>query len=230
MQTLSTKLLAGQRTPFGIAGSVLLIQSADQGNNIAVRFLTGAAVNAEVDQVGTAFKAKPANGFTGVDMLATVDTNVTFIISDGDVDLHMSSLGVQITNTSGNPVPVSLVAEPGAPVPVTVQGSVNVTGATLTATDVGIVPAGVAIAEAGSTVVGIGGTAHVLAAAAGRKRAIFYNAGNGKIALGGAAGLTFATAAIILQPGDAWKETDAPQLDWYAISDAGSTVNIQTVN
>lgn len=65
MQTLSTKLLAGQRTPFGIAGSVLLIQSADQGNNIAVRFLTGAAVNAEVDQVGTAFKAKPANGFTG---------------------------------------------------------------------------------------------------------------------------------------------------------------------
>ncbi|KVK86205.1 hypothetical protein WS90_08005 [Burkholderia cepacia] len=226
--------------PFKIAGSVFFIQAADQGQNLVVRFFTGNAQSGEVDQVGASFKAKPPAPFDGIDLLAPVDTNVTFIIADGDIDFQLPGIGVTVNNTATNPVPVSIVAEPGQPFEVTnvpgqdlkvsVDGTVNVSGATLTATNVGITPAGTGVSEAGNTTVATGAATHVLAAAAGRKRAIFYNAGNGRIGLGGAAGLTFANAAIVLQPGDAWKETDGPQLDWYAVSDTGSSVNIQTVN
>lgn len=240
MQTLTTKLLAGQRMPFKIAGSVFFIQAADQGQNLVVRFFTGNAQSGEVDQVGASFKAKPPSPFDGIDLLAPVDTNVTFIIADGDIDFQLPGIGVTVNNAATNPVPVSIVGEPGQPFQVTnvpgqdlkvsVDGSVNVTGAALTATNVGLTPAGTAINEVGNTNVPAGAATHVLTAAAGRKRAIFLNAGAGRIGLGGAAGLTFAAAAIVLQPGDAWKETDGPHLDWYAVSDNGSSVNIQTVN
>ena len=50
------------------------------------------------------------------------------------------------------------------------------------------------------------------------------------IAIGGA-GLTFANAAVLIQPGETWLESEAPGAAWSAICDAGmaSTLNIQTV-
>ncbi|RQS84079.1 hypothetical protein [Burkholderia seminalis] len=250
MQTLTTKLPAGQRMPFKIAGSVLFIQAADQGQNLVVRFFTGNAQSGEVDQVGASFKAKPPAAFDGIDMLAPVDTNVTFIIADGDIDLQLPGLGVTVNNTGANPVPVSLVSEPGAPVQVAapvgqevnvkVQGTVNVSGATLTATNVGInnttanpvpvlmQPPGSTPADVGGVAVGTSGAA-LIAANAARKGLRIRNAGAGQLAITAAVGTTFANAAVVIQPGDTYIERDAPQAAWYAVSDTGTTANIQTV-
>jgi hypothetical protein len=67
----------------------------------------------------------------------------------------------------------------------------------------------------------------LLAAVAGRRIAYLRNAGAETVALG-AAGLTFAAAAIYLLPGETWVEDRAPGAAWFAICDAGlaSTVNI----
>jgi hypothetical protein len=62
------------------------------------------------------------------------------------------------------------------------------------------------------------------------KRVIFRNAGvTGSIAIGGV-GITFAGAAVVLEPGDIWVEDNAANLQWYAIaSQAGCTLNMQGV-
>ncbi|MDN7873852.1 hypothetical protein [Burkholderia aenigmatica] len=255
MQTLTTKLPAGQRIPFKIAGSVLFIQAADQGQNLVVRFFTGNAQSGEVDQVGASFKAKPPAPFDGIDMLAPVDTNVTFIIADGDIDFQLPGIGVTVNNTSTNPVPVSLVSEPGQPFQVTnvpgqdlkvsVDGTVTVSGATLTATNVGInntttnpvpvlpmqastvtdaAPQAVAAFTSGSP-----NQVHIRAAGACRSLRIGNPAAStGKLFVGGA-GVTPTNAVIVLLPGDVWNETDAPQIDWYATSDTGATANMQVI-
>ncbi|MBN3833161.1 hypothetical protein [Burkholderia sp. Ac-20344] len=210
MQTITTQLLAGQRMAMPIAGTVFLIQAADQGNNLNVRFFSNNAVVGEVDNVGTAFKTAPAGGFSGIDLLAAVNTNVTFIIATGDVDLQLSNLGVQITNTPGNPVPVSIIGEPGAPFPVQPVPAGTV------ATDL----ASVAVANAGGVLV---------AAAAGRKSLRVRNVGPGQLAITAAAGTAFANAAIVLQVGDTFIETDAPQAAWYAVSDTNTTAAMQVV-
>lgn len=262
MQTLTTKLPAGQRIPFKIAGSVLFIQAADQGQNLVVRFFTGNAQSGEVDQVGASFKAKPPSPFDGIDMLAPVDTNVTFIIADGDIDFQLPGIGVNVTNSNTNPVPVTIVSEPGQPFQVTnvpgqdlkvsVDGTVNVSGATLTATNVGVnnttanplpvqlhvsditlpvqvQPPASAPADVAPVAVGTGG-ASLIAANAGRKGLRIRNAGAGQLAITAAAGTTFANAAVVIQPGDTYIERDAPQAAWYAVSDTGTTANIQTVS
>ncbi|KUZ07002.1 hypothetical protein WI28_23050 [Burkholderia diffusa] len=196
--------------PMPIAGSVFLIQSADQGNNLNVRFFSNNAVVGEVDNVGTAFKTKPPAGFSGIDLLATVDTNVTFIIADGDVDLQLSNVGVQVTNTAGNPVPVSIVGEPGAPF------------------QVQPVPAGTVATDVASVAVSnVGGP--LIAAAAGRKSLRVRNVGPGQLAITSAAATAFAAAAIVLQVGDTFIETDAPQAAWYAVSDTNTTAALQVV-
>ncbi|VWB15304.1 hypothetical protein BLA13014_00424 [Burkholderia aenigmatica] len=245
MQTLTTKLYAGQRMPFKIAGSVLFIQSADQGQNLVVRFFTGNAQSGEVDQVGASFKAKPPTPFDGIDMLAPVDTNVTFIIADGDIDFQLPGIGVIVTNSGTNPVPVEIVSEPGAPFPVTITGPVTVTGATLTATNVGInnttanpVPVlpmqASTITDAAPQAVaaftsGTPNQVHIRAAGACRSLRISNPAASaGKLFIGGA-GVTPTNAVIVLLPGDVWNETDAPQVDWYATSDTGATANMQVI-
>jgi hypothetical protein len=239
MQTIKQLITAAGGFSAGLQGNVLLVQSCDTSSTLSVTLTDAQGNQQTVTAIGAGAKLKPSVPFVKVDIKTTTDANVQFIVTNGDIDVQLTSIGSNITNTAGNPVPVAIISEPGAPfqvsapagapVNVAVQGTVTVSGATMTATNVGLIPAGTAITEVGSTAVTSGVAAHVLTAAA-RKRAIFYNAGTGRIALGGAAGLTFAAAAIILQPGDAWRETDAPQLDWYAISDTGSTVNIQTVN
>ncbi|UTV53238.1 hypothetical protein [Burkholderia arboris] len=245
MQTITQKIYApgGPNTPglqSAFGGRTLYVQGCDAGTTLSITMYDANGNQDKVSSVGAGCKLTPAAGFTKIDVETSADANVTLIITNGDIDIQLTQIGTNITNTSANPVPVSLVSEPGAPVQVAapigqevnvkVQGTVNVSGATLTATNVGLIPAGAGISEVGTVAVPTGSATHVLAAAAGHKRAIFRNAGAGLIALGGASGVTVATAAIVLQPGDAWKETDGPHLDWYAASDTGSSVNIQTVS
>ncbi|AOJ83789.1 hypothetical protein WS86_24490 [Burkholderia savannae] len=246
MQTFSQKLTAGQRVHFGTSGQVCFIQAADQGENITVEFEVGGVTMYQVANVGQSFKGRPAGGFSGVAMTAAgVDTNVTFVLTDGDIDLQFLQSTVQVTNPVGSPVPVA------------VQGTVTVSGATLTATNVGInndsahpVPVSL-VSEPGaplavtptqaSSVSDVAPTAvpaftsgspnQVHFRAAGACRALRVSnplASTGNLYVGGA-GVTPTNAVIVLQPGDVWNETDAPQIDWYATSDTGATVNVQVI-
>ncbi|CAD9228366.1 conserved hypothetical protein [Burkholderia cenocepacia] len=255
MQTESILLKANQRYPIVGAGSVLLIQDADQGANLSIRFFNGTAVAAEVDSVGAGFRAKPDNGFSGIDLLAPVDTNVTLTFGTGDIQMQLAQLGVVVTNTPDKPVPVSIVGEPGQPFEVTnvpgqdlkvsVDGTVNVSGATLTATNVGInntdanpVPVrpiqATSVTDAAPVPVpaftgGSPNQVHIRAAGACRAlRVANPLASTGKLFVGGA-GVTPTNAVIVLLPGDIWNETDAPQIDWYATSDTGASANLQVI-
>ncbi|WP_321797125.1 hypothetical protein [Burkholderia sp. BCC1988] len=233
MKTYTAKI-NGAGSPFQspIGGRVLLIQASDIGPVLTVILSDAKGNRYEVGNVGAAFKAKPAFGFTSVEIDAPAAANVTFIVSDGDVDLQANAAGVTVINTGANPVPVSLVAEPGAPVPVTVQGNVNVTGAQLTATNVGITQAGNAAENAPVPVPAFNTAAPnqvaLLAAAAARRAVRFRNAGTGMAYIGGA-GVTPSNAVLALNPGDVWTENDAAPAAWFGTSDNGATINIQVL-
>ncbi|WP_419683799.1 hypothetical protein ACN22W_09545 [Burkholderia theae] len=234
MQTIKQLIKGGsvgQRFP--IQGKVFFLQGADQGNNVSVKFDSGNSELYEVDNVGQSFKATPRGGFAGVTLTVAVDTNVIFIITDGDVDLQFLQTTVTIANAIGNPVPV------------VVEGTVNVSGATLTATNVGInnttanpVPVqpmqATSVTDAAPVPVpafngGAPNQVHFRPAGACRAlRVANPLASTGKLFVGGA-GVTPTNAVIVLLPGDIWSETDAPQIDWYATSDTGASANLQVI-
>nr|WP_314606065.1 hypothetical protein [uncultured Janthinobacterium sp.] len=79
--------------------------------------------------------------------------------------------------------------------------------------------------------VAVSAVAAVLLAASGTRRgARLKNAGDNAVAIGGA-NIVFATAAVLIQPGETWNENEAPGAAWYCICDAGlvSKINIQTI-
>lgn len=73
-------------------------------------------------------------------------------------------------------------------------------------------------------------SAVLVALAASRRGLRIKNAGANAVAIGGAA-VAFATAAVILQAGETWNESEAPGAAWWCVCDAGlaSTLNIQTI-
>ncbi|QQK04575.1 hypothetical protein JFN94_24790 [Burkholderia anthina] len=260
MQTVAQKILANangtQQAGYqaAMAGRTLYVQSSDAGNVLTVT-LTDVFGNREtVQNIGAGAKLTPAAGFATVSITTTADSNVAFIVTQGDIDIQLNQTTVNVGNGNTNPVPVAIVSEPGSPFPVTVTGTVNVAGATLTATNVGInntganpvpvqlhtsddtvaipvqvQPPASAPADVGGVAVGTSG-AVLIAASVARKGLRIRNAGAGQLAITAAAGTTFANAALVLMPGDSWVERDAPQAAWYAVSDTGTTANIQTVS
>lgn len=268
MQTYKQLFKGGQATTIPVRGSTFIIQSSDQGNSVKVQFTQLGAIAYTVQDVGAGFKARPVLGFDGIVITATVDTNVEFIVTDGDIDLQITQQSVTITNpgvpvingpapmhvtvdgtvnvagatltatavavnnTTANPVPVSLVSEPGAPVPVSITGTpvaVTLSGSTdATAIPVQVQPPASAPTDVAPVTVGTAGGV-LIAAGATRKGLRIRNAGTGNLAITAAAATTFANAAVVLRPGDVWLETDAPQAAWYAVSDTGTTANIQAV-
>jgi hypothetical protein len=88
-----------------------------------------------------------------------------------------------------------------------------------------------ALANVAEVTVGVAEVA-ALATGAGRKLVIFRApvSNAGPVALG-ATGIALATAAIVLQPGDTWRESDAAPAAWVAISDgAGRKLEILTAS
>ncbi|KVD19192.1 hypothetical protein WI80_33395 [Burkholderia ubonensis] len=264
-------------------GMVLLIQTADQGNALTVQLLRGGAVLDTVDGIGPGAKLVPRGGFDGFTIEGAAGV-VQGVVTMGDIDIQLAQINTNISNDATHPVPVSLVSAPGQPIEVTnapgqdlrvtVDGPVNVTGAQLTATNVGInntdanpVPVklhasddATPIPVAGTVTIGnaagapvptldvkaqtpatvapvpvaAGATGTVLLAVDAARRAVrFFNpAGSaGPVAIVPDNATVYASAAIVLNPGDFWNETEAPGAAWFASTPAGTgaTVNIQTV-
>ncbi|ELW9447686.1 hypothetical protein QZM43_09745 [Burkholderia orbicola] len=262
MQTIKQLITAATGYSASIGGRTMYVQSCDAGSTLTVTLTDSLGTRDTVIGVGAGVKLTPAAGFTKVEISTTADANVQFVVTNGDIDLQLTQIGTNVTNTNANPVPVAIVSEPGAPfqvsapvgqeVNVKVQGTVNVSGATLTATNVGVnnttanpVPVQLHVsditvpvqvqppastpADAGGVAVGTSGGV-LIAANASRKGLRIRNAGAGQLAITAAAGTTFANAAVVIQPGDTYIERDAPQAAWYAVSDTGTTANIQTVS
>ena len=243
MQTIKTKVLAagtGYSAPIG--GRAFYLQACDAGSTLTVALIDKWGNQETVTTIGAGAKLVPTNGFVRVDITSTADANVQFIVTNGDIDMQLSQVGTNVTNTNANPVPVAIVSEPGAPfqvsapvgqeVNVKVQGSVAVTGATLTATNVGITQGGTitenAPVAAPAFTTGTPNQVSLLAASAGRRRVAFKNAGTGIAYIGGA-GLTPTNAVISLNPGDVWHDNDGAPAAWYGTSDAGTTINVQVM-
>ncbi|PMS38459.1 hypothetical protein [Trinickia symbiotica] len=193
-----------------------------------------------------------------VNVVVSNTNAIPVTIAGGNVNVNATNVG--INNTSANPVPVSLISSSdatavpvsgtvsvtgssvsvtgtttvagtvnignaaGSPVPVTLTGSSDATAIPTQAQPIATTPA-----DQAPVAVTTGGVA-LLAANAARKAFRVRNAGNGQLALTTATGTTFANAALVLQPGDLWNETDAPGAAWYAISDTGTTANLQVLS
>ncbi|RKT99548.1 hypothetical protein C7H84_30190 [Burkholderia sp. Nafp2/4-1b] len=243
MQTIK-QLIKANSTGYSaaIGGRAFYVQGCDTGSTLTVT-LTDANGNRDtVIGVGSGVKLVPTNGYVQVDITTTADANVQFIVTNGDIDVQLTQVGTNVTNTNANPVPVAIVSEPGAPfqvsapvgqeVNVKVQGTVAVTGATLTATNVGITQGGTITENAPVAAPAFNGAApnqvSLLAASAGRRRVAFKNAGTGIAYIGGA-GVTPTNAVISLNPGDVWHDNDGAPAAWYGTSDAGTTINVQVM-
>lgn len=255
MQTVKALIKAGQPSKFPMRGKVFFLQQADQGNNVSVRFESGNSELYEIDGIGQSFKGRPQGGFSGLTISATVDTNIVFIITDGDIDLqflqatvtigngvgnpvpvslqtaaNFTASNVAISNDAAHPVPVSLVSEPGAPVPV--SGTVNIGNAAGSPVPVSPIQ-GTTITDAAPVAVpaftgGSPNQVQVIAAGARRTLRIRNAATSGTLYIGSGT-VTPTNGAVALKPGDLWIETDAPNAAWYATSDTGATANVQVI-
>ncbi len=220
MSLYTFNLKAG--TPFhrAVIGKMILVDSTGAAEHITITPMRGSQEVAVLPERQKAFKCWI--DYDNIILLAAVDCTVRLFLSVTDVSLGFADGalvnvrgGVSIENDPGNRVPVDIG---GGQITVTADnvGINNGNGnpvliqhqtlATLTHAAVGVNP----------------GAAQPVVSNAALKRVVFRNASDTATIAIGAAGVTLATAAIVLGPGDTWKETDAPGTAWYATSDTAA--------
>ena len=252
MKSYSEALLANVPVTMPIAGRVFYLKESSGGEVLSVELVRGFSESSKIERVGKGLRLTPATPFSGVRLTASANTNIEFIITDGDVDIKFSDDEIIIGNTITEPVPV--MTPPGEPLEVAFVGTLEpVLGVvTVDNTDAEAIPVqqkigtvfDVAVTNANadavpvqqqalSTIddkapVTVGTSATALVSDATLKRLRIRNShATAVIAIGGA-GVTLANGAVQLQPGDVFLEEDAAGADWYAISDtAGTVVQVQ---
>lgn len=211
-------LQAGIEFAHGVPGRVFLLDDIGDASNITVKLVKNG--NERLISSGRKKAFKAIMDFDSVVLVSAVDTIVNFFISFDDVDIGIED-GARFTiiNDDTNPVPVRTPA--GEPLEVSFAGTVEPVFGQLILPDTVTNSAPVAVAAVAGAVV---------AASATRRGLRLRNVGDNPVAMGGA-GVTYANAVVLIQPGEIWNENEAPGAAWYAICDAGkaSTLNIQTV-
>lgn len=230
MKTYSEYIAAGSPLTLAVGGSVLYVQRSEAGQVLDIEFFKGNA-SQSVQRVGKGFKAQPVGGFDTIRIKASDSGTVDFIVTDGDLNVQFDDANTIIGNDDGQAVPIR--AKAGERIPVEIGGStvqvtadnVGINNTTANPVPVKTVRQSQIIDYAPTNV----GTASVLLVSDAALQGLrFRNPhATARIALGGAA-VTMANAAIVLEPGDIWNETDAPGAEWHAISDtAGASVLLQ---
>lgn len=256
MQNINIQLKAGVALQSQVKGLLLQVIGTDGAENLSVQFIQGSGVAYTVNGVAAGWRLKPTGGFDSVVFQSDNDAAITCIVTSGDIDVQVLEVGSTITNAANNPVPVSIVSEPGQPFAVTIAEGSTVE---VTADNVGInnteanpvpvklvasddatgVPVLPVLAQTPATVAPVVVAANangvvLIAADATRRAARFYNPNisAGPVAITPDLTTSFASASVVLYPGDFWSETDAPGAAWYASTpnETGATVNLQTVN
>lgn len=241
MRSYRENITVGSALDIRMAGALLLIKSSTAGAVLTVVLYKSGSEIARIADVGKRFRIWPVGGFDQLKISTSVNSEVEFIVTDGNIEIEFDDDGLYINNTDAQPVPVKtpagvpLSVEQAAPVevvnPAGQRLDVNIDGGTVnvTADNVGInnndaaaVPvraqALTALTHGAPVSVGLAAVA-VAAADATRRKLYFRNTHASALVALGADGVTIAGAPILLQPGDIWEEKDAAGAAWYAISD-----------
>lgn len=213
---VTVNLTAGIRARQLMGGRYLAVADTGAAESIELSIWSG---NTELEHLRTAKRGTKARlpelRFSHIELVASVDTAVELIISEGLVDIdfsegatvHIADLPLPVANNRG--------ASIGAPV--------FVSGITYDDT-----PAA-SIDEAGPAAV-TDAPAVFLAANVDRKGFRVVNMGPDDVAIGGP-GLTWAKRVIVLGEAFGWEERDGGPLAWSAVCDTGNTatLNVQEV-
>ena len=224
MSYYSIPLQAGVPFKQNTSGALLLIDSTGAADGVDVT-LTKKNGSDGVKMPGRKTAFRLVEDYDGVTFTSPVDTVLGVFLSTADVQLGFVSGGsvkvpdgVAITNDVAHAVPVNFT------------GTVAPVVGTLTNDDAHAVPVR---NQALSTIVHEPvvtintGAAQALVSDATLKRLYIKNSDPAANVAIGAAGVTIANAAIILAPGDVWKEDDAAGAAWYATSDTnGASVRV----
>ena len=222
-------LTANKPYTHDVPGALILIDDIIGATGVDIALVHNGREAKFVPNRKTAFRMKAP--FDAVIFRSAVACTVTVFLTFTDVSLGFADGAsvnvdgqVKITNDGASRVPVDIGG-----------GTVNVTasGVTVGNTDATAVPVKQLMAAAVSDPAPVAVTAAatvILAALPARRGLRLRNAGVNAVAIGGAL-VTFAAAAVVIQPGETWAEGDAPGAAWYGICEAGlsSTLNIQTV-
>lgn len=197
MNTYQIVLLANVPVVLNVAGQYFRILSNPAGATVDVELLRNGATKSKSVGMVAGYWDKPDRGFD----------------QGGQTSDAFAFDAVKLTSATGQTVQVAIgTGDAGLDI---VNGAINATAILATV-----------VTDDAPVNVGVAATA-LLASSAGRRRAIFYNAGTAIVYLGGA-GVTVANGAIQIAPGQAWIETDAPGAAWYGISgSAAQPVRIQ---
>ena len=248
-------LQAGIPHRLDIECALILIDAVSTADGVDLQTLDrGGAASVVIPGRKAAFRL--TGKFEGVILSAAVVTTVSLFLSKTDVQLGVvdgSAVsipnGVRVINSDAQPVPVKTPA--GQPLEVSFAGTVAPVLGVITNSDAQAIPVKpqigaiftveqatevdtrpyLAAAVANVAPVAVTAVAAALVAASATRRGLrLRNVGANPVALGGA-GVTFAGAAVVIQPGETWNENEAPGAAWYVICDAAlaSTVNVQTI-
>jgi plastocyanin len=253
LKTYTEYIAAGVPLTLAVGGSVLYVQRSEAGQVLDIDFIKGNASQG-VQRVGKGFKAQPAGGFDTVRIKASAGGTVEFVVTDGDLNVQFDDANTIIGNDDGMAVPIR--AKAGERIPVDIGGgTVQVTAdnVRINNTDANAVPvtqkagasftveqkAGVefktrdylaSVVTDYDPVAVNAASMMLLVAAVARRGLRIRNAGDNPVAIGGA-GVSFANAVILIQPGETWNENEAPGAEWHCVTGPGlaSTINLQTI-
>lgn len=220
-----------------IIGRLLLIDDCGVAGKVDVQMLVAGSADVVMYDRRAGFRRVAA--FEGVILTSAVDTVVKLFLAMEDVQLGVNEL--EISNPADNPVNVLFA---GTVNPVLGVVTVDNTDAEAipiqqkvghvfqveqaSEVDARLYQAAVVTNVAPLAVTAVAGV--MLAASATRRGFRVKNNGANAVAIGGA-GIVFADAVVLIQPGETWNENEAPGAAWYAICDAAaaSSLNIQTI-
>lgn len=211
-------LVAGQWGELPGPGRNFVLLNTGAANTVDLEFVRDNWPLGGVTGVERGFSLRVDGRIHLVRIRAAVNCTVSAFLSDEAAFVSFPDSGA-VEATIVNPLPLPILMDRGTP-----GNPVHAVGITYTdAPATAIVDrAAVAVTSAGAS---------ILAASASRKRARFYNIGPDPVTLG-TTGHTWAKRCIVLAAGDTWVESDAANLAWTAITDAGTTASVtaQEVN
>ncbi len=209
-QTLN--LIAGQTQRLDLAGRRLIVLDTGAATSIALKVYV---VNGNPEELNTCKRGTKidleSGSFNRVDVTSPVNAQVQLVATDNNIDVNLTDGASVVATIAALPLAVSNDrGSPGNPVNVT---AVTVSDSPATAATNG---APVAVTSAGAVLV---------TANAARRRVRFFNLGPDPVALG-PAGATWAQRVLVVPAGQGWNETDAANLAWSGITDAGKTASV----
>jgi hypothetical protein len=216
MQTYDERIAPGSALKITITGSIFYIKSSSAGEVLTVEFVNGSAQGAKVQGVGKGFKASPASRFDGVRITASVETQVEFIISDGEIEFAFNTDEIIIGNDDSKALPVRV--PPGESLQVRFDNDINI-GVVQVENNLVVIVDAVAV-PVGTVATSVSNDPTL------KKIRMRNMSEDATIAIGGA-GVALGSP-ILLAPGEMYFEDDAAGAHLYAIADGvGALLVIQ---